>query len=104
MTADESIKAIEITALEKYIETGERAEKISGVKIEAEAKEQKEETDDEGGEAGGGAAVGEAAADAGRNGSIHGDRDQQTEGVLRSGRERPGTVGREPEDVQEEEA
>ena len=104
VTADESIKAIEITALEKYIETGERAEKISGVKIEAEAKEQKEETDDEGRETGGGAAVGASAADAGRNGSIHGDWDQQTEGVLRSGRERPGTVGREPEDVQEEEA
>ena len=101
VTADESIKQIEITALEKYIETGERAEHLSGVKIEAGAKEEKEEkADDEGREAGGGTVVGTPAADAAGNGSIHGDRSEQAEGVLGGGRERPGTVGREPEDVQ----
>lgn len=45
MTADESVKQIEITALEKYIETGERAEHMSGVVIETE-KRDKEEKDE----------------------------------------------------------
>ena len=83
MTADEGIKAVESTALEKYIETGERAEHLSGVKIEAEAKEKKErKEDDEGRKAGGGAIVGKTAADAAGNGSIHGDRSEQTEGAV----------------------
>ena len=45
VTAEESIKQIEITALERYMETGERAEFRHEVKIGTGTEEKKEETE-----------------------------------------------------------
>ena len=68
---------MEITALEKYLETGKKEE--AAVEGEYKIVEEEEETDDEGREESAGAGVEENTADAGRSGSVYGDRDQQTE-------------------------